>query len=572
MNDNKVCIGIDIGINNINVSHSHIINLRNCVERIENKYGDYSTPAIVSYTSNPLLVGKTAVNQQNYNLNTLSNTIYDIKNLIGRKYDDPLVQKISKTEFYNLEKDAQGSPLIAVNNMGKSSKITPENIYTEFFKTIIDIVKNKTYKSIDRGIDKCVITYPDYFNANQIDSIKQAASVAGLTNNCSYFTESVASVVYYQNLNDVVDNGLFLVCSLGAGIFYVSIVEANNSTYTIKSVASNESIMGKDIDTLISLELLRRFKTKNPLLNPSNNPLSIYNLMIASQNAKHILSTHTVTTIMINSFYSNKNIKEDLTQSQLECLCSDFMNQFKDCISNALTQANIDKSSINYLILTGGSSHIEFIKQEIIQYFDDKKPLDMSHSEEAISNGAAMICERLANNQSLTVFNDNKINIIQYVEKNIENIIEIPTSYFFGIIDKSVDGKEKLLSKNNIVPQSYDIQFTTKRDKQKTADLDLYISPLLNENDKVMFCHLIIRDFPSKPAGILKVLIKIKIDEDKSINISASCKFGNNQYEECRIDSINVLKNGHKIANITNIERKHLKIQLNYDQIKEALQ
>lgn len=372
-------IGIDLGTRFSCVS----IWRNKRFEIISDQYGNRTIPSIVCFFNSIKLIGYNAIAMKEVDP---LNTIFDIKRIIGRKINDPIIEQIKKLVPYNLVNDDNN---IAININNK--KIKPEEICAY----ILIELKKMASKYLSKDITKAIITVPAYFNDSQRQATLDSALIAGL-DVLKIINEPTAAALAYGlgNKNWKKNNGgNIIIYDLGAGTLDVSLMNINDGVFRTLAVGGNTHLGGEDIDYLIMNHIILNFKKKFKIKNIELNKLIQYKLKNIIENSKKILSSIDKTLICLDDFYNGHKLYESLTRETLENICN---NLFILCIKplqDVLNSSGLSKDDIDDVILVGGSTRIPKIQELILEFFKHTNITQLTCSlnpDEVVSAGASI--------------------------------------------------------------------------------------------------------------------------------------------------------------------------------------
>ena len=371
-------IGIYLGLNDACVG----VWKNNKVVIIENDDGVRTTPATVSFTESELLIGQSAKNQIDENP---SNTIYGIRKIIGRNFNDIVVQNFMKTIPYKIEKDENSDrPKIIVEYLGEKQSFLPE----EILSMIIGRLKQVAKDYLGQAVENAVLTVPPYFNDSQRQAIKDAGRIAGL-NILRLIDEPVAASIAYGLKHKYNDEKNILVFKMGSEESDISILSVENSLYEVIATRNDSNLGGNNFDEELMKYCKEKFK-KDTGIDVANNKKAIRRLRIAVEKAIKNLSYTQETKIDLDAFAEGEELNLTITRPQFEDLCRDLFYPCIELISDTLKDAKLDKSQIDEIILTGGSTRIPKIQQIIRDYFNGKELNRSINPEEVCAYGATI--------------------------------------------------------------------------------------------------------------------------------------------------------------------------------------
>ena len=400
MNDEDLAIGIDLG-----TTFSCAAVFRNGkVEIIPNEKGENITPSIVSFTKEGILVGEDAIDQL---IKNPKQTIYSIKRLMGRVFEDKEVQRDIKSNFWPFNiVEMKKRPSIEIKT--KDEEI--EYYYPEqISKLILEKLVYSAQKYLNQYVKKAVITVPAYFNDSQRTATKIAAVQAGLEVLRIINEPTAASIAYgierklklnksNENPNDIIQednnnekNKLIIVFDLGGGTFDVTLLNLKivdeKTIYDVLATSGDSHLGGDDFDKRIIDFCLKDFCSKFNIKEDEikKDSMAMNRLKLASSKAKIKLSSELKTDIYIDEFYNNEILHCKLTRNEFEDICRDLFNRLINPLDKVLDDGKKGISEIEEIIFVGGSTRIPKIKEMIKNYYFDVKINDSINPEETIA-------------------------------------------------------------------------------------------------------------------------------------------------------------------------------------------
>ena len=512
----KKIIGIDLGTTNSCAG----VWRNNKVEIIPNEIGERTTPSVVSFSNNCILVGKQAKKQITKNYN---NTIYGIKRLIGRNYDDEIIQKDMKLWPFKLEKDENNKALICIEYKNKEEKYYPEQISA----MILENIKKNAEVFLGEEIKDVVITVPAYFNNAQRQATIDAGKIAGL-NVMKTINEPTAAAIAY-GLNDHFE-GKRNICvfDLGGGTFDVTILEINNKKFTVKATGGDTHLGGEDFDNLLMKYCIEQFKNETDI-DISDDQKALRRLKIACETVKTELSSLQESIIDIDCLAQHEDFTITIKRKDFETICKELFEKCIRKVEEILSESGLSKDEINEIILIGGSSRIPKIQEIINDFFgDNSKICKTINLDEAVAIGASIVC---------------------YLEENNEfNPIELYDVCPFSLgIETKNNKMSVLIKRNSRIPQKFISKFKTTRDYQKNVCVNVYEGESDDTRNNVFVNSFFLQNIKSAPKGKVLIEITFELDFNSILNVKAK-EIGNEG--NCKI-----IKKKKKIRNEDEIER-----------------
>ncbi len=368
-------IGIDLGTTNSCVAVMEGSNTK----VIENAEGIRTTPSIVAFTKEgDKVVGEPAKRQA---VTNAENTIYSVKRLIGRRFDEKVVQDDMNKTPYKIVKAGNGDAWVEA----KGEKYSPSQISA----FILQKMKETAESYLGEKVTEAVITVPAYFNDSQRQATKDAGKIAGLDVKRIINEPTAAALAYGL---DKEGNKTIVVYDLGGGTFDVSILEIGDGVFEVKATNGDTFLGGEDFDTRIQQFLIDSFKASNNI-DLSKDSLALQRLKEAAENAKKELSSTTETEINLPYITADatgpKHLNVKLSRAKLEQLTDDLIKRTIEPCKKALADAGLQTSDINEVVLVGGMTRMPKV-QETVKNFFGKDPHKGVNPDEVVAVGAAI--------------------------------------------------------------------------------------------------------------------------------------------------------------------------------------
>ena len=351
-------IGIDLG-----TTYSCVGVFRNGqVEIIPNDQGNRITPSYVAWSGEERLVGDAAKNQATINP---ENTVFDVKRLIGRNFNDNSVKSDKKMFPFELV-NKKGKPYVQVTVNGEKKQFAPEEVSS----MILQKMRSTAESYLDKDINNAVVTVPAYFNDAQRQATKDAGTISGLNVERIINEPTAAAIAYGLDKKGGEKN--ILVFDLGGGTFDVSLLTIDNGVFEVLATNGDTHLGGEDFDQRIMKYFMKMFKKKNKV-SLKDNKRAMQKLRRESERVKRALSTQPQARAEIEALYDGIDFSETLTRARFEELNQDLFKKTLGPVSKVLSDAGLKKAEVDEIVLVGGSTRIPKVRQLITDFFNGKK-------------------------------------------------------------------------------------------------------------------------------------------------------------------------------------------------------
>ena len=482
-------IGIDLGTTNSCVA----IMEGTQAKVLENAEGARTTPSVVAFTDgDEKLIGQPAKRQA---VTNPENTIFAVKRLIGRNFEDPTVKKDIESATFKIIKAENVDAWIEA----KGKKYSPSQISA----FVLQKMKETAEKYLGQEVTKAVITVPAYFNDAQRQATKDAGKIAGLEVLRIINEPTAASLAY--GLDKKV-NKKIAVYDLGGGTFDVSILELGDGVFEVKSTNGDTFLGGEDFDNTIVDYLLNEFKKENGI-DLKSDKLALQRLKEAAEKAKIELSSAAQTEINLPFITADKtgpkHINIKMTRAKLEALVEDLIGRTIPPCKTALKDAGLSAAEINEVILVGGMTRMPKVIEEVKNFFG-KEPNKSVNPDEVVAMGAAI-----------------QAGVLQGDVKDVLLLDVTPLS--LGI--ETLGGiSTKLIDKNTTIPTKKSQVFSTAEDNQPAVSIRVLQGEREMATDNKLLGNFELVGIAPAPRGVPQIEVAFDIDANGIVNVSAKDK------------------------------------------------